>query len=186
MGQSREFGIVGFMRRLALFGTLLISLSVANAFDSKTWMHKGCKIHVAIGARETSAIGSLLVTVAAPSGKRATVRVDRDGEMVGAWAADLDLDGKFEVVVATRSTGGGNYGKAVVYSWTGDILKKRIVPELSQGQLKGYFGKDQFSVSRNSLIRSYPMFVQKANDPPRKTGNRTLRLNLKKFRWESI
>lgn len=186
MGQVEMFGIVCFMRSLALFGTLLISMSQVHAFDTKTWMHKGCKIHIAVGARETSAIGSLLVTVAAPTGKRATVRADRDGEMVGAWAADLDSDGKFEVIVATRSAGGGNYGKAVVYSWTGNALKKRIVPELSQVQVKGYFGKDQFSVSRNSLIRSYPTFVQKSNDPARKTGNRTLRLNLKKFRWESI
>lgn len=174
------------MRSLTLYATLLISLSQAYAFDSKTWMHKSCKIHVVMGARETSSIGSLLITVAAPTGKRATVRADRDGEMVGAWAADLDSDGKFEVIVATRSAGGGNYGRAIVYSWTGQMLKKRIVPELNQSQIKGHFGKDQFSVSRNSLIRSYPTFVQKANDPPRKTGNRTLILNLKKFRWESI
>lgn len=174
------------MRNLTLLGTLLISLTRAHAFDSKTWMHQSCKIHVTVGARETSAIGSLLITVAAPTGKRATVRADRDGEMVGAWAADLDSDGKFEVIVATRSAGGGNYGKAVVYTWTGQTLKKRIVPELSQSQLKGHFGRDQYSVNRNSLIRSYPTFTQKSNDPPRKTGSRTLRLNLKKFRWEAI
>ncbi|MBC8064501.1 MAG: hypothetical protein H7Y17_06710 [Chlorobia bacterium] len=174
------------MRSLTILGFLFVSLSQGFAFDSKTWMHKGCKIHVAVGARETSSIGSLLVTVAAPSGKRATVRVDRDGAMVGAWAADLDSDGKFEVIVATRSAAGGNYGKAVAYSWTGSALKKRSVPELNISQLSGYRGEDQFSVTRNSLYRSYPTFVQKSNDPARKTGNRTLKLNLKRFRWEAV
>lgn len=174
------------MRSIVILGFLVVSLSQSFAFDSKTWMHKGCKVHVTIGAREESAIGSLLITVAAPSGKRATVRSDRDGAMVGAWAADLDSDGKFEVIVATRSAGGGNYGKAVAYSWTGSALKKRSVPELNRSQLIGYMGGDQFSVTRNSLYRSYPTFVQKSNDPARKMGSRTLKLNLKRFRWEAV
>jgi hypothetical protein len=165
---------------------LTTNASLALAFDSKTWMYQGCKIHVTIGARETSSIGSFLVTVAAPSGNRATIRSDRDGTLVGAWAADIDRDGKFEVIVATRSAGGGNYGKVFVMTWTGKGLKNRAVPELNASQLKGYRGRDEFSVVRNTLVRTYPTFVQRSNDPARKVGSRTVRLNLPRFRWESL
>lgn len=157
----------------------------ALAFDSKTWMHSGCKIHVSIGAKESSSIGSYLVTVLAPNGRRGTVRMDRDGTLAGAWAADVDRDGKFEVIVFTRSSAGGQYGRVGIHSWTGSAIKSRSVPELNRGQLKGYRGSDQFSITRNNLYRMFPVFTQKANDPPRKVGMRTLRLNLPKFRWEA-
>lgn len=174
------------MRSIAMFSLLVGSASATLAFDSKTWMHKGCKVHVSVGARESSAIGSYQVTVAAPTGKRATVRVDRDGSLSGAWAADITGDGKFEVIVATRSAGGNSYGKVSVHSWTGTALKKLTVPELSRNFLGGYRGQDQFSVTRNNLYRSFPTFVQQGNAPAKKVGSRTLRLNLKKFRWEAI
>lgn len=185
-GSEYKSGIVRLMRNLVTVFFVAASITLANAVESKTWMHKGCKVHVATGARESSAIGSLMITVASPTGKRATVRADRDGSIAGAWAADLDSDGKFEVIVATRSAGGGNYGKAIIFTWTGADLKKRVVPELSRSQVKGYAGQDQFSVSRNSLFRSMPVFTQKSNDPARKIANKTLRLNLKKFRWEAV
>ena len=176
--------MLGPMKVLVALGFLVVAAS-SQAIDSKTWMHKGCKIHVTIGAREESNIGSYLVTVVAPSGKRATARMDRDGTITGAWAADLDRDGKFEVLVATRSAGGGSYGKLSIHSWTGSNLKKRSVPELSASQLKGYRGQDTFTVSRNALYRSYPTFTQKSNDPARRTGMKSLRLNLPRFRWEA-
>lgn len=158
--------------------------SYAFGFESKTWMYKGAKIHVAVGKREAASIGSYLVTVAASNGKRGTIRADRDGTMVGAWAADVDGDGKFEVIVATQSAGSGSYGKVGVFTWTGSGLKARAVPELNRTQLKGYMGHDAFSVSRNRLYRTYPIFRQKNNDPAVRTGMRNVRLNLPKFRWE--
>ncbi len=156
------------------------------AIDSKTWMHKGVKIHVSIGQKESASIGTYLVTLVAPGGKRATVRADRDGTILNAWAADVDADGKFEVIVATQSAGTGSYGRVGIFTWTGKGLKDREVPELNSGQIKGYIGHDEFSVSRNQLYRTFPTFVQQANDPAQRTGMRTLRLNLAKFRWEKV
>lgn len=174
------------MRLAGLMLSFIPVLCFSAGFESKTWMHKNHRIHIAIGKKEQSAIGSYLVTVAAPTGKRATVRADRDGTLVSAWAGDLDRDGTFEVVVATQSAGGGNYGKVGVYTWTGSTLKKRVVPELNAGQMKGYMGRDTFVVSRNNLYRTFPIYRQKSNDPAQRTGMRTLRLNLKKFRWEAV
>src|SRR5688572_17698856 len=117
------------MRSILLLVTLGASVASSLAFDSKTWMHKGHRIHVAVGKKEQAAIGSYLVTVAGPGGKRATVRADRDGTLVNAWAADLDRDGRFEVIVATRSAGGGNYGKVGIFTWSGSTLKEKECPE---------------------------------------------------------
>ncbi len=169
------------MRRFV--GVLCVGLlsSIVFSADSKTWMYKGCKLHVTNGARETGLIGSLLISVVAPSGKRATVRTDRDGQLSGAWAADLDSDGRFEVIVATRSAGSGLHGKVTIFTWTGQDLKKRVVPELNRRQLVGYKGKDQFSVSRNTLVRSFPLSNNRGV-----TSQKTLRLNLPKFRWEDV
>ncbi|OJU62929.1 MAG: hypothetical protein BGO01_11075 [Armatimonadetes bacterium 55-13] len=163
----------------------LAMLSQSAGFDSKTWMYMGAKIHVTVGKKESGSIGSYLVSVVAPGGKRGTVRADRDGSLVGAWAADIDGDKKLEVIVATQSAGNGSYGKAGVFSWTGSSLKAKVVPELNRTQLNGYRGHDTFSVSRNTLYRSFPVYTQKGNSPAKKVGTRTLKLNLKKFRWES-
>src|SRR5262245_33349554 len=103
------------MRSVLMLVTLISTVATGLAFDSKTWMHSGYRVHVAIGKKEQSAIGSYLVTVAGPNGKRATIRADRDGTLVNAWAADLDKDGKFEVVVATKSSAGGQYGKVGIF-----------------------------------------------------------------------
>jgi hypothetical protein len=174
------------MRSILLLVTLSVGISSCLAFDSKTWMHKGHRIHVAIGKKEQAAIGSYLVTVAGPGGKRATVRSDRDGMLVNAWAADLDRDGNFEVIVATKSAGGGRYGKVGIFTWSGAGLKEKECPELTKAQMTGYMGQDTFQVSRNNLHRTFPTFRQKGNDPARRSGSRTLRLNLSKFRWEAV
>lgn len=174
------------MRRFLILLSLVPVLASAIGFESKTWMYKNCRIHIAIGKRESGAIGTYLVTVSASSGKRATVRADRDGALINAWSADIDRDGKFEVIVATRSAAGGNYGKVGVFAWSGSDLKKIIVPELNPIQVKGYMGQDQFTVTRNTLYRTFPTFLQKGNDPAKKTGMRTLWLNVKKFRWEKV
>lgn len=164
----------------------IAAAAMGDGFDSKTWMYKGFKIHVTVGQREAASIGSYLVSIVGPGGRRGTIRADRDGTMVGAWATDLDADGKLEVVVATQSAGSGSYGKVGVFSWTGNGLKAKAVPELNKTQLKGYMGHDQFSISRNTLVRTFPLFVQRRNDPAKRVGMRTVRLNLKKFRWESF
>jgi len=155
-------------------------------FDSKTWMYKGFKIHVTVGQRESASIGSYLVSVVGPGGKRGAARADRDGTLEGAWASDLNGDGRMEVIVATQSAGSGSYGKVGIFTWTGSGLKSVAVPELNKAQLKGYMGHDQFSISRNALYRTYPLFAQKKNDPARRVGMRTVRLNMGKFRWESL
>jgi hypothetical protein len=172
------------MRALLCFFCLLPAFGWTFDFPSKTWMYQGCKLHVTVGTKEAASIGTYLVTVVAPTGKRDTVRMDRDGVLTGAWSVDVDGDGKFEVIVATQSAGSGSYGKVGILTWTGDKLKKRTTPELNAGQMKGYMGHDMFEVRRNSLYRVIPTFAQKDNDPARPTGLRTLRLNLSKFRWE--
>lgn len=161
-----------------------VGMAQAVGFDSKTWMYQGAKIHVTVGSRESASIGTYLVTVAT-SGKRATIRGDRDGTLVGAWAADIDRDGRFEVIVATQSAGSGSYGKIGVFTWTGSALKSKAVPELNNAQLKSYMGHDQFSVTRNTVYRSFPLYRQRNNDPAKRVGTRTVRLNLTKFRWEA-
>lgn len=181
----RQMGYRYDMRLVPFLGVILPALSSAADFDSKTWMYRGCKVHVAVGKKEAASIGTFLVTVAAPTGKRATLRADRDGTLSGAWADDIDGDGKFEVMVWTQSAGSGTYGKVGVFTWTGSTLKNRVVPELNAGQMAGYMGHDQFSVTRSQLYRTFPLYRQKDNDPAVRTGMRTLRLNLKKFRWES-
>lgn len=182
---SYRLGMASIQSIFAGLGMLAtVGMAQGAGFDSKTWMYQGAKIHVTVGSRESASIGTYLVTVAT-SGKRATVRADRDGTLVGAWAADIDHDGRFEVIVATQSAGSGSYGKIGVFIWTGDALKSKPVPELNKGQLKNYMGHDQFSVTRNAVYRTFPLFRQKGNDPAKRIGMRTVRLNLNKFRWET-
>ena len=181
----RELSYRYHMRLVHAICLLVPSLAVAGDFGSKTWMYQGCKIHVTTGMKEAASIGTYLISVVSSTGKRATVRGDRDGTLSSAWASDLDGDGKFEVIVSTQSAGSGSYGKIGIFTWTGAGLKNRVVPELTAGQMKGYMGHDQYSVTRNQIYRTYPLYSQKSNDPAKRIGMKTARLNLLKFRWEA-
>jgi hypothetical protein len=74
---------------------------------------------------------------------------------------DLDNDGFDELYIVTSTAGSGNYGKVIGLSSVGDSsFQKILIPSFEQDAkpYQGYMGGDKFSVEKNSLVRSFPVY----------------------------
>ena len=84
--------------------------------------------------------------------------------VVDSWVADLDADGKPEVVIISRSFGTGSYGEARVVTMEGSSLIAVVVPKLSGEHARGYEGHDEYRKDgQGRIIRTFPIYAD--NDP---------------------
>jgi hypothetical protein len=84
--------------------------------------------------------------------------------VVDSWVADLDADGKPEVVIISRSFGTGSYGEARVVTMEGSALIAVVVPKLSGEYARGYEGHDEYHKDGlGRIIRTFPIYAE--NDP---------------------
>jgi len=91
------------------------------------------------------------------------IRQTVDGQVVGAEVADLDGNGKPDILVYVQSAGSGSYGQLVAYSVIGgSSLSPITLPELTGALAQGYMGHDEFQVVEGCLVRRFPIY--KASD----------------------
>ncbi|MFM7267123.1 MAG: PliI family lysozyme inhibitor of I-type lysozyme, partial [Cyanobium sp.] len=87
------------------------------------------------------------------------IRQTVDGQVVGAEVADLDGNGKPDILVYVQSAGSGSYGQVVGYSVIGgSSLSPITLPELSGPLAQGYRGHDEFQVVEGCLARRFPIY----------------------------
>lgn len=75
--------------------------------------------------------------------------------------ADLDANGFDEFYIITVSSGSGSYGNVLAFASNKDkSLSLIYFPEIQEGDelYSGYMGHDTFSLSKNRLIRSFPIY----------------------------
>jgi hypothetical protein len=81
------------------------------------------------------------------------------GTLSNSFVADLDRDGRFEVVV-TYSHGAGRATELDVYTWTGELLQPLAVAALAPAQQQGYRGEDEYAVKDGTLVRMFQVYEQ--------------------------
>ncbi len=89
------------------------------------------------------------------------VHQEIEGQVVGAQVADLNRDGSPEIYIYVSSAGSGSYGSLVAYSSNNNKSMSAIyLPELSDDKNNsiGYMGHDEFSVTKSSLDRRFPVY----------------------------
>jgi hypothetical protein len=128
-------------------------------------MEDGCEITVtAVGTDGTSPDGRKLQVVMQASGQSPVTWVTNlDGEVTGSWVADLDRDSHEEVGVAISSFGTGAYGSLIALKQTDAGLRPFLLEQDWKARPSEYRGKDQFVISGQYVVRSYPRF--RTNDP---------------------
>ena len=82
-----------------------------------------------------------------------------NGQIIDSHLTDLDKDGYFEIIAFSISAGSGSYGDVHFYEWDGKALNKYPLPQMTEAQKKGYMGKDKFSITENSIMREFPVYL---------------------------
>jgi len=85
------------------------------------------------------------------------------GRVIDSWVADLDADGKPEVVVVSQSFGTGVYGEVRVVTMAATGLSVVNFPSEAGDSEIGYMGHDNFSRDGRRIVRTFPIYA--ANDP---------------------
>jgi hypothetical protein len=98
---------------------------------------------------------------------------DRD-PVVDVFTADLDGNGFDEIYIVTASQGSGSYGDVLAFASNRDKSLSMIhFPEAGDGdeRFRGYMGHDAFTIEKNRLVRSFPVYNEgDTNSTP--TGGR--------------
>lgn len=84
-----------------------------------------------------------------------------EGSVIGAEVADLDGNGAPEIYVFVQSAGSGSYGTVVGYTVNhGSAMAAITIPELADDPKlsAGYMGRDRFSITRDRLVRQFPIY----------------------------
>jgi|GEM_PF-1454453 len=107
-----------------------------------------------------ASVGGYLILLSDDSANvYSAVSGERDGSISDCWLADLDKDGRVEVIIAMRSAGSGSYGTMVVYELgVQDTFRKVPFPELPEEFSAGYMGHDSFEVKDNRIARTFPIY----------------------------
>ena len=87
------------------------------------------------------------------------LRAPYDGTLSNSFVADLNKDGRFEVVV-TFTHADGLETEVRVFSWNASLLEPIRLAELDAAQQQGYRGGDEFAISNGELVRLFQIYEQ--------------------------
>lgn len=123
-----------------MFSPILFAVSAEAGFDKKLELHSGQIVVVEEGKDEAASMGSYSIRLY--SGENPKFPMDeflngviheRDGVIEKVVLADIDKDGREEIVVIIRNVGTGSYLSADAYSIDKKQLKLRAsVTELAK------------------------------------------------------
>lgn len=105
-----------------------------------------------------------------------------NGRVINVAAADLNGDKKPELYCFTVSDGSGSYGDVYAYTFDSSKAVRIGLPELSEDSTlaAGYMGHDSFYVSKQFLMRSFPVYKKDDPNAAPSGGKRTVKYQLKK------
>lgn len=154
-----------------------VSAAASKCSYSKSVHQKGTEFD--ISSRPVSGCGVQVVKVSArQSGKRiASLRSDVDYLAQSAQVVDLTGDGRPELALISRASGGTITDVLDVYWLDGKTLRRSEVPELDEKS--GYRGGDRFSFEGRLIVRTIPVY--RFDDPAGKPsgGTRSLKYDFK-------
>ena len=86
---------------------------------------------------------------------------EREGVIENAWLSDFDKDNIPELIFYSKSVGSGGYGNLVVLEFLEKkLLWKLLEIEENKEVLQGYMGYDTFTVSKDFIVRRFPIYKE--------------------------
>jgi len=124
-----------------------------------------------VSSRPADGCAVQIVEVVVRRGGKQLARLKSDVDFLaeGAWSADLDGEGRPELVVASRSVKVGGRGTLDVYWLEGSRLRRAEMPAHEEGA--GYRGEDTFRPAGHRILRSFPLY--RDGDPDGRPGGGT-------------
>lgn len=161
------------------FAVLLFSQAHAEGAFNKNLTLKGVNFHVTC-ANEGSE-NTLRITPSAAGHASRVIEQQVDGTVVGAEIADLDGNGAPEIYVFVQSAGSGSYGAVVGHAINAGTSTAPItMPELTDDPKAsaGYMGRDRFSITRDRLVRQFPIYREGDSNASPSGGTRQVQYRL--------
>lgn len=150
-----------FLLGSSLLSAAEISQNNTTAFEKYLSMD-GIGYHVQ--ATNQGSLNTLTVTPQGLSVSNQPESTEIDGSVTDAKIADINHDGAPEVYIFITSAGSGSYGSLVAYSSNQNRSMSMIyLPELDPKakEAQGYMGHDEFLVTKDNLIRRFPVYLDK-------------------------
>ncbi len=178
--------IKGDRMKIKITGSILLftALLTTNLYAKQPSFEKTLSAEGITFKVVTTGEGSLRQLTITPSGleiDNSPIKKEIEGSVIGAEVADINADGSPEIYVYVTSAGSGSYGSLVAYSANKKkSLSGIYLPPLEDDKRNsvGYMGHDEFTITKNSFTRSFPVYNKgDANCCP-KGGTRQLQYKL--------
>jgi len=160
-------------------------LGIDNAVSKKYTFQKTLSLQGITFHITTTGEGSLRQLTIKPSGleiDNSVIHEEIDGEVSGVEIADINADGSPEIYIYTTSAGSGAYGNVIAYSANNKkTLSSIYLPEIepTSRESKGYMGHDEFTITKSSLVRRFPIYKENDSNAHPTGGTRQLEYKLK-------
>ena len=163
--------------------TILFSYNIGVAkeqgvFD-KTLKKDGISFHMSCA--NDSSLNNLIIVPLGLTIDNSVIKKEVDGIVTGAEVDDLNGDGSPEIYVYINSVGSGSYGSLVAYgSNNKKSLSEIYLPPLENDATngKGYMGHDAFTITKNRLVRRFPVYKNNDSNANPTGGTRQLQYKL--------
>ena len=171
--------MIRILKLALVLAAMMFSQAHAQGSFNKTLTLQGVNFYVTC-ANE----GSQNTLRIVPSGAVHNVRnIEQqiDGSVIGAEVADLDGNGTPEIYVFVQSAGSGSYGAVVGHAVNAGATTSPItMPELTDDPKAsaGYMGRDRFSVTRDRLVRQFPIYREGDSNASPSGGTRQVQYRL--------
>lgn len=175
MKRIRYYYLAAFF--LLIFMNHSVSAAGSNCSYSKSVQQKGTVFDVVSRPAVGCSVQIVTLTVRGGGRKIAGMKADVDYLAYSAQAADLTGDGRPELVLISRTSGGAGTEALDVYWIDGTTLRRSTVPKLEDKN--GYRGGDRFRLEGRLIIRTIPVYQD--GDPAGKPtgGTRSLKYDFK-------
>lgn len=177
----REFMRHKIIISAAAFLALAVSMpssAVASVCSFKKTVHQS-GTDFDITSRPAAGCAVQIVDISVRRGGKnfSRFRTDVDYLADQAWAADLDGDGRPELLLASKSTGSEAFGALDVYSLDGNKVRRTSMPQMHDPN--GYRGGDRFRLDGRQIIRTVPFYKEGDALGSPSGGNRSFKYDFK-------
>lgn len=163
-------------------GVLVGGLTVCGGGAAAEHAFGGYRVTVTADADASSFAPEYQVTVEDADMLLTRLRAPFEGTLSNSFVADLNADGRFEVVVTFTHADGLNT-EARVFSWNASLLEPIPLTALDPSQLEGYRGGDEFAVSNGELVRLFQVYEQVDGTWTATASRKRLRYSFAAAKW---